>query len=116
MKIEGNGWLPFILFTEKGLRVRRSRGLRYFLLALSFLISLNVAYLYHAHYGEIDLLVRKHFSDENDENLLAFINKNDYALPSPGPSIQHPIVSFLELFFQPVSTLPQDSKTFVLRC
>jgi hypothetical protein len=97
--------------------MRRFRGLCFFLVALSILISLNVAYLYHAYYEEIDLLFRKHFSDGDEENLLTFIQKNPRVLYSAGPSIQHQMFSLLEvLFFQPCCLLPQDSKTPVLRC
>ena len=97
--------------------MRRHRGLGIFLLALSIFISLNVAYLYHAYYEEIDLVVRKHFSDDAAENLLTFIKENPRVLYSPGQSIQHQMVSLLEVFFfQPYFTLPQDSKTPVLRC
>ena len=97
--------------------MRRYRGFRFFLLALSILISLNVAYLYHAYYEEIDLLVRKHFSEADEENILTFIKKNPRVLDSPGLSIQHQVISLPEvLFFQPYSPLLQDSKTPVLRC
>lgn len=97
--------------------MRRYRGLGFFLLALSILISLNVAYLYHAYYEDIDLLVRKHFSDADEENLLTFIQKNPRLLYSPGLSIQHNVISLPEVFFfQPYSPLLQDSKTPVLRC
>jgi len=97
--------------------MRRYRGLGFFLLALSILISLNVAYLYHTYYEEIDLLVRKHFSDGDEENLLTFINEDPRVLYSAGQLPQHQMVSLLEVFFfQPYYTLPQDSKTSVLRC
>jgi hypothetical protein len=97
--------------------MRRYHGFRFFLLALSILISLNVAYLYHAYYEEVDLLVRKHFSDADEENLLTFIKKNPRVLHSPGLPIHHHVISLPEvLFFQPDSPLLQDLKTLVLRC
>jgi hypothetical protein len=97
--------------------MRRYRGFRFFLLALAILISLNVAYLYHAYYEDVDLLVRKHFSAADEENLLTFIKKNPRVLESPGLSIQHHVISLPEVFsFQPYSLLVQDLKTPVLRC
>ncbi len=97
--------------------MRRYRSFRFFLLALSILISLNVAYLYHAYYEDIDLLVRKHFSDADEENLLTFIQKNPRVLYSPGLSIQYQVTSLPEaLFFQPYSPLLQDFEISVLRC
>ncbi len=97
--------------------MKRHRGLCFALLVLSCFIALNVAYLYHAYYEEIDLLVRKHFSDGDEENLLTFIKKNPRVFHSPGLSFQHQMISFLEVFFfLPTSLLPQDLKTAVLRC
>ena len=97
--------------------MRRYRGFRFFLLALSILISLNVAYLYHAYYEEVDLLVRKHFSDADEENLLTFIKKNPRVFCSTGLSVQLYMISPLEVFFfQPNSPLLPESKTPVLRC
>ena len=95
----------------------RYRSFRFFLLALSILISLNLAYLYHAYYEDIDLVVRKHFSDADEENLLTFIKKNPRVLYAPGLSVQYHLISLPEvLFFQPYYPLFQDSKTPVLRC
>jgi len=97
--------------------MRRHRGFSFFLLAMSILISLNVAYLYHAYYEEIDLLVRKHFSDADEENLLTFIKKNPRVFYSAELSVHHPMISLPEVFFfLPYSPLLQDSKTSVLRC
>ncbi len=97
--------------------MRRYRSFRFFLLALSILISLNVAYLCHAYYEEIDLQVRKHFSEAPAENLLTFIKKDPWVLHSPGLSVQDHLISLPEvLFSRPDSPLLQDSKTPVLRC
>ena len=97
--------------------MKRHRGLCFFLLALSIFISLNVAYLYHAYYEEIDLRVRKHFSDVDEENLLTFIQKNPRVFYSAELSILPLIISLPEVFFfQPDSLLLPDSKTPVLRC
>jgi len=97
--------------------VKRHRALCFALLILSFFIALNVAYLYHAYYEEIDLLVRKHFSDGDEENLLTFIKKNPRVFYSPELSFQHDMISLLEVFFfLPNSPLLQDPKTPVLRC
>jgi hypothetical protein len=97
--------------------MKRHRGLCFFLLVLSIFISLNVAYLYHAYYGEIDLRVRKHFSDVDEENLLTFIQKNPRVFYSAELSILPLIISLPEVFFfQPDSLLLPDSKTPVLRC
>ena len=97
--------------------MRRRRGFGFFLLALSLLIALNVAYLYHDYYEEVDLLVRKHFSESDEENLLTFIKKNPRVFDFPGLSTQHNIISALEVFFfQPYSPILQDSSTPILRC
>lgn len=97
--------------------MRRYRRFCFFLLALSILISSNVAYLYHAYYEEVDLLVRKHFSQADEENLLTFIKKNPRVHYSPGLSIQHHVFFLPQvLFFQPDSPLLEDFQTLVLRC
>lgn len=97
--------------------MRRHRGLCFFLLVLSIFISLNVAYLYHFYYEEIDLRVRKHFSDADEENLLTFIQKNPRVFYFAELSVHPLMISLPEvLFFQPDSFLLPDSKTPVLRC
>ena len=97
--------------------MRRRRGLCLFILALSIFISLNVAYLYHVYYEEVDLLVRKHFSEVDEENLLTFIQKNPRVFHVAELSFL-PIMSSLPevFFFEPDSLLLPDSKTPVLRC
>jgi hypothetical protein len=97
--------------------MKRHRGLCFFLLALSIFISLNVAYLYHVYYEEVDLLVRKHFSDADEETLLTFIQKNPRVFCVAELSVHPLIISLPEvLFFRPDSLLLPDSKTPVLRC
>jgi hypothetical protein len=97
--------------------VKRYRALIYFLLAISFFIPLNVAYLYQDYYSEIDLLPRKHVASEEEDSLLVFFQKNPRILDSPGPSVQPYVTSILnECFFLSDLFLPQDSKTAVLRC
>jgi hypothetical protein len=97
--------------------VNRWRGFCFFLLIISLLIPCNTAYLYQAYYEDLDLLARKHFCNEDEENLLAFIKRDPRVLVSPGPSLAHPVISFLQgFFFQPHSALPQDSNNSVLRC
>ena len=97
--------------------MRRHRGFSFFLLALAILISLNVAYLYPAYYGDIDLRVRKHFSGADEENLLTYIQKHPRVFDSAELAVQQPMISLPEvLFFLPYSPLLQDSKTPVLRC
>ena len=97
--------------------MKRLRGYCFFLLAISFLIPLNVGYLYYDHYTDIDLQSRKHFSVEDEESLLTLFQKNPRVFYNPGPAIQHHMISLLEVsFFQSYSFLPEDSKNPVLRC
>ena len=97
--------------------MRRHRVFSFFLLALAILISLNVAYLYHAYYEDIDLRVRKHFSDADEENLLTFMQKNPRVFDSAELSVHQPMIPFPEIFFiLPHSPVLQDSKAPVLRC
>ncbi len=97
--------------------MKRHRVLCIFLLVLSIFISLNVAYLYHVYYEDIDLRVRKHFSDADEENLLTFIQKNPRIFCAAELSVQPFMISLPEVFFfQPDSLLLPDSKTPVLRC
>jgi hypothetical protein len=97
--------------------VKRYRVLIHFLLAISFFIPLNMAYLYADSYADIDLLPRKHLASEDEDSLLVFFQKNPRILVSPGPSIQ-PYVAWIlgECFFLSDFFLPKDSKTAILRC
>ncbi len=111
------GVVACCIHCKKGLTVKRYRGFCFFLLALSFLIPINVAYLYYDQYAEIELQTRKRFSNEDEESLLTLLKKNPPVLYSPGPSIQHHMISLLEVFFfQSNSFLPTDSKNPILRC
>ena len=97
--------------------MKRRGGLIYFLLVLSFLIPFNVAYLYFDYYSDVDLTLRKHFSNEDEESLLALFKKNPRVLHNPGLSIQDHVFTLPEVsFFQICSILPKDSKSPVLRC
>ena len=98
--------------------MKRRRILGFFLLILSIFISLNIAFLYHSYYDEVDLLARKHISDADEENFLTFIKDNPRVFDSPGLSVQHHIIlsSGEVLFFHPYTFHPQDSKASVLRC
>jgi len=97
--------------------VKRFRAILYLLLAISFFIPLNMAYLYQDYYSEIDLLPRKHVASEDEESLLVFFQKNPRILDSPGPAVQPFVTSVLyECFFLSDFFLPQDSMTSVLRC
>ena len=97
--------------------MKRFRAILYLLLAISFFIPLNMAYLYQDYYSEIDLLPRKHMASEEEESLLVFFQKNPRILDSPGLSVQPYVTSILnESFFLLDFFLPQDSKTSILRC
>ncbi len=98
--------------------MNRRRRLAFFLLVLSIFISLNIAFLYHTYYDEVDLLARKHISDADEENFLTFIKDNPRVFDSPGLSVQHHIIlsSGEVFFFHPYSIHPQDSKALILRC
>jgi hypothetical protein len=97
--------------------VKRYRAILYLLLAISFFMPLNMAYLYEDYYSEIDLLPRKHVANADDESLLVFFQKNPRILDSPGPSTQPFVNSVLtECFFLADVFLPQDAQTPVLRC
>lgn len=89
-----------------------------FLLCISFLIPLNVAYLYQDYYQGIDFLARKHFTTEDEEDFLTIVKKNPRILYYPGISVQQALTFLLELSFLQVFSpfLPQNVKSFVLRC
>jgi hypothetical protein len=89
-----------------------------FLLSISFLIPLNVAYLYQGYYEDIDFLPRKHFTAEDKEDLLTVVKKNPRILYYPGLSVQQGLGFLLELSFLQIFSPfpPQNVKNFVLRC
>ena len=97
--------------------MKRRRLLGIFLLAVSFLIPWNVGYLYYDSYVDVDFLVRKHFSAEEDDGLLSFFKENSRVLIQPGQNSQQPVISiFQAVFFQPDSLLSTAPKQPVLRC
>ncbi len=97
--------------------MRRYRGISLFLAILAIFTSLNVAYLYQSFYEEADLMVRKHYSQADEENLLTFIKKNPRILYSPEIAVFQFVTSLPEVFlFQPCSSDVPDSLPPVLRC
>ena len=97
--------------------MKRKRLVGIFLLAVSFLIPWNVAYLYYDYYTEVDFLVRKHLSAEEDEGLLSLFKENSRVLIQPGQNLQQPVISIFQvIFFQPDSLLSTAPKQPVLRC
>jgi len=88
-----------------------------FLLLLSFLIPLNVAYLYYDYYSEIELQVRKSFSSEDEESLLILFKKNPRIIYAAGVSVQNHLLSLLEVsFFPPCGIILIHLNNLVLRC
>ena len=98
--------------------MKRFRRFRFLLLLLYCTIPLNVAYLSIDYYSEMDLMVRKHFSTEDDEDFLALVKKNPRALYYPGLSVQHHVNSLPEIsFFRFCSSFSfPEAKDLVLRC
>lgn len=97
--------------------MKRYRAISFFLAVLAIFTSLNVAYLYHSFYEEADLLVRKHYSQADEENLLTFIKKNPRIPYSPGIAVTHFVVSLPEVpLFRIYSYLGPDPLPAVLRC
>lgn len=88
-----------------------------FLLLLSFLIPLNVAYLYFGYYSEIELQVRKNFSSEEKESLLVLFKKNPRLIYVPEASVQNQLLSLLEISFLPLcGIILTPPNNLVLRC
>jgi len=88
-----------------------------FLLLLSLLIPLNVAYLYYDYYSEIELRVRKNFSSEDEESLLILFKKNPRIIYAPVVSVQNHLLSLLEVsFFPPCGIILTHLNNLVLRC
>ncbi len=104
-------------FSGRSASVKRSAA-GFLLLFISFLIPLNVAYLYHAYYEEIDFLARKHFTSDDEEDFLTVVKKNPRILYYPGLAAQHGIAALLEFsFLQVFSSNPlQNVTSLVLRC
>jgi len=88
-----------------------------FLLMISFLIPLNVAYLYYGYYSEIELQIRKNFSAAEEENLLILFKKNPRIIYAPAASAQNYLPSLLEVsFLSPCGIIPTQPNDVVLRC
>jgi len=88
-----------------------------FLLLLSFLVSLNVAYLYYDYYSEVELRVRKHFSAQDEESLLTLFKKNPRIFFVPAVSAQNHLLSLFEVsFFSPCGMILTHPNHLVLRC
>jgi hypothetical protein len=89
-----------------------------FLLFVSFLIPLNVAYLYQDYYEDIDFLARKHFTAQDEEDLLTVLKKNPRIFNDPEPSLGHDINLLLDIsplkVFSAFSA--QELTTLVIRC
>jgi hypothetical protein len=102
---------------RKNPKVKHRRHIGIFLLAISFLIPWNIAYLYQDYFAEVDFLVRKHFSAEQEDGLLSLFKENSRLLPLAVEPIQHPVISFLPaMFSQHNSFLPGEPQSSVLRC
>jgi hypothetical protein len=84
---------------------------------MSFLIPLNVAYLYYGYYSEIELQIRKNFSSQDEESLLILFKKNPRIIYLPAVSAQNHLLSLLEVsFFSPCGIILAPSTNLVLRC
>jgi hypothetical protein len=102
---------------KKIITMKRSHA-SLFLLLISCLIPLNLAYLYQDFYEDIDFLPRKHFTVQDEENFVTVLKKNPRAFNGPVPSADHSIMFLPEIsLLQVFSVLfPQKLKPFVLRC
>jgi hypothetical protein len=84
---------------------------------MSFLIPLNVAYLYYDYYSEIELQIRKNFSSQDEESLLILFKKNPRIIYLPVASAQNHLLSLLDVpFFSPCGIIPTLPTNLVLRC
>ncbi len=102
---------------KKGLGVKLYRHFCLFLLLISFLIPLNVAYLYYDYYSGIELRVRKNFSSEDEESLLILFKKNPRIIYFPVASAQSHLLLLLEVsFFSPCGIILTPPTNLVLRC
>ena len=107
----------YLLFGKKGLFVRFYRRYCLFLLLMSFIIPLNVAYLNFDYYSRIELQVRKHFSPEEEESLLVLFKKNPRLIYAPVASAQNHLFPLLEVSFLPPGGIILPSpNNLVLRC
>jgi hypothetical protein len=107
----------FFLPRKKGLSVKLYRRYCLFLLLMSFLIPLNVAYLYYDYYSEIELQIRKNFSSQDEESLLILFKKNPRIIYLPAASAQNHLLSLLDVsFFSPCGIILTLPTNLVLRC
>jgi hypothetical protein len=84
---------------------------------MSFLIPLNVAYLYYDYYSEIELQIRKNFSSQDEESLLILFKKNPRIIYLPPASAQNHLLSLLDVsFFSPCGIILTLPTNLVLRC
>jgi hypothetical protein len=84
---------------------------------MSFLIPLNVAYLYYDYYSEIELQIRKNFSSQDEESLLILFKKNPRIIYLPVASAQNHLLSLLDVsFFSPCGIILTLPTNLVLRC
>jgi hypothetical protein len=97
--------------------VRFYRRFGLFLLLISFLIPLNVAYLYFDYYSEVEFQFRKNFSAEKEESLLILFKKNPRIVYAPAASVQNYRPSLLEVsFLPPCGIIPTQPNDVILRC
>jgi len=87
------------------------------LLLMSFLIPVNVAYLYYDYYSGIELQIRKNFSSQDEESLLILFKKNPRIIYLPAASAQNHLLSLLDVSsFSPCGIIPIQPNNVVLRC
>jgi hypothetical protein len=88
-----------------------------FLLLLSFIIPVNVAYLYYDYYSEIELQIRKNFSAGDEESFLTLFKKNPRIIFAPAASVQNHLFLLLQVsFFTPCGMILTCPNHLVLRC
>ncbi len=88
-----------------------------FLVFLSSLIPLNVAYFYYDYHSGIELQLRKHFSNQDEEGLLTLFEKNARAIHFSVLSTQNYLLFSLQIpFFYADWVVLTHPKNPVLRC
>jgi hypothetical protein len=102
---------------KKGLSVKSYRRFGLFLLLISFLIPLNVAYLYYDYYSEVEFQFRKSFSAEEEESLLILFKKNPRIIPAVAASSQTHGLSLFDIsFLSSCGMILSHPNHLVLRC
>ncbi|MGB9700228.1 MAG: hypothetical protein ACPL5I_12685 [Thermodesulfobacteriota bacterium] len=93
------------------------RKLAIILLIIALLIPWNIVYFYYTFYSELDLLGRKHFSEEQENALLNLFEKKIQAFIDSKQSIQlgkisslPGVIHYVIIFVSPVPI------NLVLRC